>query len=47
MNIWGRAQIVNFYFMPPYLVVPFINAVGAVWVVWLSLNEVRLHTAPH
>jgi len=37
--LWLPAQIVNFYFMPPYLVVPFINAVGAVWVVWLSLNE--------
>lgn len=36
--LWLPAQIVNFYFMPPYMVVPFINAVGAVWVVWLSLQ---------
>lgn len=36
--LWLPAQVVNFYFMPPYLVVPFINAVGAVWVVWLSLQ---------
>jgi len=37
--LWLPAQIVNFYFMPVYLRVPYINTIGAVWVVWLSLNE--------
>eukprot|EP00238_Polyblepharides_amylifera_P005447 CAMPEP_0196580072 /NCGR_PEP_ID=MMETSP1081-20130531/26813_1 /TAXON_ID=36882 /ORGANISM="Pyramimonas amylifera, Strain CCMP720" /LENGTH=286 /DNA_ID=CAMNT_0041899845 /DNA_START=114 /DNA_END=974 /DNA_ORIENTATION=+ len=37
--LWIPAQMVNFYFMPPHMVVPFINAVGVIWVVWLSLNE--------
>jgi hypothetical protein len=39
--LWMPAQVINFYFMPVYLRVPYINVVGAVWVVWLSLNEVR------
>jgi len=38
-TLWLPAQIINFYFLPPYLTVPYINAVGAIWVVWLSLNE--------
>lgn len=37
--LWLPAQIVNFYFMPQHLIVPFINVVGAFWVVYLSLNE--------
>ena len=43
--LWLPAQIVNFYFMPVYLRVPYINTIGAVWVVWLSLNEAR-HSSP-
>jgi len=37
--LWFPAQIVNFYFMPQYLKIPFINLVGALWVVWLSLQQ--------
>lgn len=39
MALWFPAQLINFYFMPPYLVIPFINLVGACWVVWLSLQQ--------
>jgi len=39
MALWFPAQLINFYFMPPFLVVPFINLVGACWVVWLSLQQ--------
>lgn len=42
----AAAQIANFYFMPVHLRVPYINVVGAVWVCWLSLNEVRCFLVP-
>lgn len=38
-TLWLPAQIINFYFMPQHLMVPFINLVGVFWVVYLSFNE--------
>jgi len=38
-TLWLPAQILNFYFMPQHLMVPFINLVGVFWVVYLSLKE--------
>lgn len=38
-TLWLPVQIVNFYFMPQHLIVPFINLVGAFWVVYLSMKE--------